>query len=77
MFGAEIGAHIDEIYTAANRALALARELEDKPKGPERTKLVSEQSAKIDWLIAQLGLLQDRFAPYLAFTTSKKPCLSG
>jgi hypothetical protein len=65
LFGKEIGEYIDLVYRKAIALISCQSQIKDAPVGPERTRLVNEQSQILTWFDGELKTIEDRFEKYL------------
>jgi hypothetical protein len=73
LFEPDITSFLKEIDQRALKLWARHEGLKEVPVGDQRTKLVSESSEDLKWLIERLPLLRPTFSPCFAFTK----CLGG
>ena len=67
LFGPEIIEYIDTVlWHKACDLWCLQEELQDMPAGPERTENIHKKAEIKKWLAAQLVVIDEKFAPYLA-----------
>lgn len=71
LFEAEIPAFITEIDRRALRMITIREELEDVPRGDERSRAIQQKSELLEWLVNQLPELKGVFGSYLRFRTWK------
>lgn len=65
LFGKDLCDYLDELYRKCVRAYALHLQLGDVPVGEERTRIVTEASEILQWILEQPTVLREKFTPYL------------
>jgi hypothetical protein len=74
LFDQPVLAYIDALRSKSFRFRQLNEQLHEQrvPVGPERTKIVNEESELLNWYLAQAqGEASKQFAPYLSFRDVK------
>lgn len=65
LFGKEIEAYFDTVRKVATDTLVAHAEFQNLPQGVERSKLVKNHSANVQWLVDQHEPLAEKFDQYL------------
>ncbi|MDE3240044.1 MAG: hypothetical protein KGN33_13880 [Paracoccaceae bacterium] len=67
LFGKEISLYLDVIFDRSMKMNMMQIKIKSLQMGPERSKLVEEEAAHLEWLTEQLPILFSRFEPTIGF----------
>lgn len=72
LFDDQLAEYLDEMRKHTSKLIAINHALESMPVSDQRTKAVDASSAELQWLVAQLESLSDKFKPYLRLSRRQR-----